>query len=130
MRTSTPVIIFSTELVGLNSSQVKNRNDAALTSLTRKGIRFAQGFGSYKGNKESNFVCLIDNQSQINDIKIIAEFFNQESILLVDANQRAVLLNGQVGTRTSLGRLIQVDKARALQEFNYTELNGSYYVTE
>lgn len=82
--------------------------------------------GKYKNQLEKSIAVDI----QFTDaMKKVADFFEQESILLVDEVGMARLLFND-GSLMKIGKIKQVDKREALKKDSYSEVNGKYFITE
>ena len=90
-------------------------------------LPFNEATGVYKGQQETSFVVVINDEQDLENLKSFAfKSFDQESILLQDSNQEAYLIysNNRI---ERLGRLEQVSKEVAQDLDSYTIMNNNYY---
>lgn len=127
MRTQQQAIILSAELSTLGTSENIMRSFDLMQWLELSGFKFGQSKGCYKGTTERSYVVLVNTQDDINRLQSIAAKYNQDSILLKDANGLAHLMYGN-GTEEVLGRMVGVNKSEALKQDAWTELNGQYFI--
>jgi hypothetical protein len=127
MNISRQVVILSATK---NGDSVENTN---FRTKTLRGILgdlrlpFSEATGVYKGQTETSFVVVISDNFDIDTLKAVAfKNFDQESILVQDANQEAYLIFND-GTTQNLGRLEQVSEEQARKLDNYTILNNNFY---
>lgn len=129
MNISQRVVILSAETLNATVEGNRQRTETLRGCLQDCNMNFSQAVGVYKGKEETSFVVVVRDEEEIEALKGFAFLnFNQESILLQDANQEAYLVFND-GETQRLGRLEQVSKEVATKEDAYTILNGQYYIT-
>lgn len=129
MNISKQVVILSAE----NSTNTFEGNRQRTTTLEGMlediGLPFERATGVYKGQREASFVVIVRDETDIDILKGFAfNNFNQEAVLLQDANQEAHLIFRN-GSSERLGRLEQVSEEIAMSQDSFTLLNDSYYIT-
>tara|TARA_R100000951_G_C2540004_1_gene149083 strand:+ start:78 stop:488 length:411 start_codon:yes stop_codon:yes gene_type:complete len=130
MNISKQVVILSAELAGLSRKENDKRSNTLEHCLQDCNLNFNEAIGVYKGKEEKSFVVIVNNEDEAQGVKEFAFLnFNQESVLVQDANQEAYLEFGD-GSSQRLGILSLVPKEIAQVEDNYTILNGEYYITQ
>lgn len=127
MNISKQVVILSATK---NGDSIENTNFRTKTLRGVLGdirLPFSEATGVYKGQTETSFVVVVNDNFDIDTLKSLAfKNFDQESILVQDANQEAYLIFSD-GSRLELGRLEQVSEEQAKKLDNYTILNGEFY---
>ena len=97
--------------------------------LDNYDMTYKHAIGVYKGDSETSFVVIVENEEQINKLRTVAfKQYNQESILLQDSNQLA-RLEFSDGTTVELGKLVETTSQIAKQKDAYTFVDGKYYIT-
>lgn len=130
MNTVRPVVILSAESTKISDDANNQRTTILESLLLDLNLAFNRALGVYNGNSEASFVVLVNSEEEIEALKGFAfKNFDQESILLQDANQEASLLFAN-GTSERLGRLTQVSEEIAKTHNNFTLMNGQYYITQ
>lgn len=130
MNISSQVVILSAELSSLSSKENVRRSELLNDMLTELKMPFKPAEGVYKGMKETSFVVIVGDNSELETIKNFAfKSFNQESVLHQDVNQEAFLMF-QDGNVERLGRLEQVSKQEVETLDAYTVMDGKYYATK
>lgn len=130
MNISKQVVILSAEIPNAMRAEGNRQRTKTLENILKDiGLPFNKATGFYKGQQEESFVVVVKDEL---DIEVLRDFafknFNQESILIQDANQEAHLLFRD-GTTQQLGRLQQTTKELATKQDAYTIMNDQYYVT-
>ena len=102
--------------------------DEALSKLFRN---YKTVNGCYNNETEISFYVPISKEVQKSTLLRLGEHFEQHSILYVDKNRQAYLIECADGHTTNIGTFKQVPKAFALQHVAYTYdiTNNGYYVT-
>ncbi len=130
MNTYQNVVILSAELSTNTNESNRQRTLNLEACLQDCGFSFNKAQGVYKGSIEDSFVVLPKNQEEIESLKDFAfKNFKQESVLLQDANGRAILVYND-GRNEEIGRLRQVNPKLVDMLDSYTVLNGTVYSTE
>lgn len=130
MNISSQVIILSAELSSLSSKENVRRSTLLNDLLVELKMPFNTAEGVYKGMKETSFVVIVGDNSELETIKNLAfKSFNQESVLHQDVNQEAFLMFRD-GNIERLGRLEQVSKQEVETLDAYTVMDGKYYATK
>lgn len=123
MNTKKRVILMSAELSTLTSFENADRTESLRMLLTNKGYNITSVLGSYKGKLERSF--LIDaSEDIVKPLQGVAGYFGQESILVVNEDQKANLIysNGkteQIGTMSQVNFIGDKD--------SWTLVNGLFY---
>lgn len=123
-----PVILFSAWRAG-RPAQV-NRDSVAYvkSALDARGIAYKSAQGCYKGATEPAIV-VIDTDATRATVQGFARLFEQESLLLVDANRAARLESPDGELIESLGRLRAVPEHVAKGRDAWTRVNDQFYIT-
>ncbi|APU00341.1 hypothetical protein fHeYen301_8 [Yersinia phage fHe-Yen3-01] len=114
-----------------SGSDVANTNKLRMR-LHDEGLRFDEAEGCYKGVAEASFVVQCANFSQVGDLVNMADSYEQESVMLVDARNKAFLLYCKGCTMKSLGYIQMKDMSvpgTALPEVAYTKVGDYVYYT-
>lgn len=128
MNTYQKVIILSAELSTLGQRENSNRTILLDEMLSELNISYKNATGCYKGTSETSFVCVVNNDAELDTIKNFAfKNFNQESVLEQDSNG-ICRLEYQNDTSEVLGKLRQVSGEVATKQDAYTVMGGKYYV--
>lgn len=94
--------------------------------MTAHKLSFKKVKGSYKGDLEDSYCAVVDEDVKLEIVFHIAAKFNQESILLVNEDRKAFLVDVLTGDETDLGEFVAIDSSKARQLDNWT-LDGSQY---
>lgn len=120
------IAIISAELSTLTPNENSLRTSSLENALKTKGYIYNEALGSYKGSLEKSFI--IDaSEDIIKDLMGLARFFKQESILVVDELQNAVLMYSN-GKNESIGQMNQINSAKGLE--SWTLVNGLFYTVK
>lgn len=124
MNTTTPTIIFS--VCNAHGDAFGNAHRHAKSVLNQRGIPYFEGTGCYKGEREDCFILqdIVDNLATVQQL---AKWYQQESILLIDANRQARLETPQGELIKSLGTFREV-RAPAAKYDAWTRHDGRYWV--
>jgi hypothetical protein len=116
-------IIFS--VFRTENSNMQNEVNLHKTKrlLDYYNIDYTEVLGCYKGSTEQS---LRVPMAALGVIKAIAGKYNQESILLVDAENRVSLLF-QNGETMDLGRLQEISEAEAFNSEAWSLIGNKYY---
>lgn len=129
MNITRQVVILSAELSTKSFESNRQRTQTLEGILQDLHLSYNKATGVYKGSQEDSFVVIVNSEL---DIEVLRDFafknFDQESILVQDANQEAYLLY-QDGTTQRLGVLEQATKEVATAQDSYTIMNDNYYIT-
>jgi hypothetical protein len=127
------VIIFSAFRSELSDAVNDARHSKAIELLSFNGIRSKQVQGVYKGISEASIVTVIGNDAQRDLVMQVAREYNQESILILDADTRNARLyyldNGQ---SESIGtfQVVSESEAKSRDAYTYDSSQGYYYVAK
>jgi len=124
------VVIISAELKELNNSANDKRTVKLGADLLLYGLKFSRALGSYKGTTEKSFIVDASEDSSLKRVKVLAEMFNQESILIVqdDVSRSAELHFTATGKVQRLGSIVSMTAIEASQEDNWTlDLSQNLY---
>jgi enoyl-[acyl-carrier-protein] reductase (NADH) len=130
MITESPFVIFSAELASLSEESNRNRTALMAGALSNRGIEWQRVDGAYEGHREASFLVFTYEGSDTADqIEKLAQHYQQESILYVDAQRLAYLLMVREGRTIELGKFKELTWAEAERASNYTEIGGRVYGT-
>ena len=127
-------IIFAIDTV--RGQRPKLQYDAVKQMLDAKGLLFEETFGVYLHDdgtkvKETTFVVEWTNTEAYRASKAIAEMFNQESILLVDSDEKCYIRKLDQRTEDYVGKWTKVENIKDLDETKpYTRIGDNYYVAK
>lgn len=113
------IIILSAELSTLSEFENTMRTNQLNNSLKSLGVSFKEIQGYYKNTKETSFVVVLDNNTNLKTIQGLASHFNQECILFSDSDRVSKLVYPN-GNETSIGTLKSVSKFEATKHDNYS----------
>ncbi len=99
----------------------------AKTLLKARGIPYFEATGCYKRRREPSLV-LQDVADNIKTVRQLANWYRQESILLIDANRHAILQTPRGDFVESLGQFNEVTQEESVFLDAWTECNGRYWV--
>lgn len=131
MNTQIPFYVFSVQRSELSEEENRGRVGFVRTWLKRAGIRAYPVVGRYKGEEESSFI-VFDNTPGSDEMRRhvlnIANLYEQESILHVDANGLAYLYSSTGALLSTLGmwREIPAEQAAQLEAVTQTA-DGRYW---
>ena len=126
MKTRKRIVLISAELSTLTGPENEQRTSNLKTLLNNKNYKFNAVMGSYKGSIEHSFI--VDaSEDIVGNLKALASYFKQESILVVDEMNKAALhyFNGKVD---QLGEMIQVNSISGLD--SWTLVNQLFYTVK
>lgn len=115
------VVLISAELKGLSDAENSERSVKLGAHLTSMGLKFSRALGSYKGTCEKSFI--VDaSEDIIGKLKVTADWFKQESILVVqdDAARSASLHFIDTGKVQKIGSIVPLTALEASKEENWT----------
>ena len=119
------IVILSAELKSLEKHVNYGRTQNLKRLLDSKKYNYVEALGSYKGSQEKSFV--VDaSEDIIQQLRSLADFFKQESILVVDELQKATLIYCN-GKKESIGEMISVSSLKGLE--NWTMINNDLMYT-
>jgi len=115
--------IFSVEQQNKDDKINKENTDKVSFWLETMNVPYKEVLGHYKGSNEASFVVASKYEDIVHEL---ANGYNQESILYVDAKSNATLeyLNGE---KVKLGKFEVVDSPKGLEGFTYDAINEVYY---
>lgn len=131
MNTFTPFYILSASHEHINADKKGFHNNLLGRTLRAQGFATAVCEGAYEGVKERS-VLVIDerpyNDDCYNAVIRLANVYNQESILAVDANRNAhlVFCDGRPPQRLGIFTCVSEEEAKAQDA--YTSRGGRYFV--
>lgn len=129
MNMTQQVVILSAELSTNSFERNRQLTENLEACIADCNLRAKRAEGVYKGNAETCFVVIVNNEDEIQTLKDFAfKNFGQESILHQDSNQEAYLIDRD-GNTQQLGRLEQVNPKYIETLDNYTILDGRVYTT-
>lgn len=97
--------------------------------LINTGVKFKEGMGCYEGNSNRCFICITDNQYEVDFIKNLAKLFKQESILVVDERGKSVVeyLNGVSKVFVGKWQETTREEATKLKSYTYDHETNTFY---
>ncbi len=107
-----------TQFVILALNLANDKQERAI--LEDKFTNVKQLLGSYKGTMENSYLIEVKNKEDLLNVSIIANKYNQESVLLRDNENQAHLWYMATDDMTHLGTFTEVSQHRAHQEDGYT----------
>lgn len=129
MNITQQIVIISAELSTNRPERNRQLTENLACCIDECNFKAKRAMGVYKGDYETCFVVIVNNEDEIQTLKDFAfKNFGQESILHQDANQEAYLLYND-GRTEQLGRLEQVNPKYVETLENYTVLDGRVYTT-
>jgi hypothetical protein len=124
-------VILSAELADLDDLVNSARNNQLDNHLKKSGLSYKHLISCYKNKTESSYLVEYDTLDQRNELEKLAQFYDQETILLLDEDRNAVLYNeSEYGlTQIPLGKLrdISFNVAKELDAWSYCPVNDQYY---
>lgn len=96
--------------------------------LESAGISASPACGMYAGVAEASFICACPRDAELAVILEIADYFQQESVLVIDETRdaRLVYLDGRPDVE--LGRMREVSRERAEAAGAYTRVGDVYFL--
>jgi len=117
-------------VVGLSTDQTETFR--RIDELKSRSYLYGLGLGCYEGNEET--VALIWNSDDIEeDIKELAIEWDESSILAVDANREAYLIDCELvySDKPAIKRIGQWKRVKSIEnEPAWTHYEGNYYVAK
>ena len=128
-----PFIIFSVFQTTLGELENTNNHLDAAQYLRNAGIKSKQVHGVYTHERHGSKVqelSILVCQSALPKVILLAQRYNQESLLIVNADRSAQLRFAD-GSLLPVGQWQVTTKEGAMREDNYTfdQSTGEYYVT-
>lgn len=98
--------------------------------LTHECFEFDRAEGCYKGVKEVSFVVQAGSFQEVLEVMQMSADFEQESVMLVDARNKAYILFNDKPDMVALGKLNE-STYEPMSEYveSYTKLGAVYYYT-
>ena len=122
----TPSFVVFSACVG--GSNCEERTRELKRQLETLNLKFKKIKGSYKGTVEPGYYVEFATPLQLAQIEILANYFDQESILIVDTQRRAILKCLKDGTTETIGTFTQVPRYEIEGDYTYDFKNGGYYI--
>ena len=122
------IAIFSLEPKALEIPKIA---EIDLDTLRRKGVDIHPVTGCYKGKVENSFACYVEDDAKLNLVVTLAYVWSQESILVIEENDRVKLLYPTLHgyDETRLGEWKSVSEAEALKCDAWTkDASGQYFI--
>ena len=107
------------------------QHDLLKADLKASNYSFKEVKGRYKGVDEDSFIVHLEDLRDINDLKALAIFYKQESILYIADNSRnAYLHTFGKNDPLLLGKITHVSKDVAMRSeaFTYDHQNDNYFI--
>lgn len=132
MKLNKMMVMVSAELAGLDADENQDRTDEL-----RKWIsysykqRFNSCIGKYDGRSEASFLIQVDDFRDVGYIADKATEMNQESILILDARDKAFLFYPATKSLEYIGVMLScpLDSFKTEQHKAYTILGDTAYYT-
>lgn len=121
-----PFSVLSAEHAGNRANDLRTRQ--LRSKLQKNGLQFTSAIGSYKGVQENSFVVMTPTVVDRMTVTGLADFYNQESVLHVDGERRAVLHYFGVQQDVTLGIWSAVSSIEGLDA--WTLAAGQYYAVK
>lgn len=123
------IMIFSA-FESENSNEKNIDNTAIVESyLVEEKVPFKKIMGCYKGSNELAFIVPLSYYKQL--LPTINKY-NQESVLIINADRKATLFYLKSGKNEQLGDFVNVSMEEAIdrESYAYDFANRNYYVTK
>lgn|SRR5574343_113008 len=133
MRERVPhVLIFSVEQASKGAELNAKNVRYAERMMKLFNVQFIKGLGVYRGESESCFIVSYDDKAIV---ERLTGATNQESIFERDTDGSCWLhFIGEegktIGKPNFLGVWVEVNKEKAVNTKNYTEVNGRYFIAQ
>lgn len=129
MQTFTAFMILSAERAGLSAAENAQRTAFLKRQLDSAGLDPMPVTGMYEGLAESSFLIWNDDPGTAETVSRLAETYQQESVLHVDANREAYLTFTDGRTPLELGHWHAISPTTAATEAtSYTRTpDGRYF---
>ncbi len=97
--------------------------------LLSLGLQFKPVVGRYKGVDEASWLVLIDDNQDLERLKVQLKAHGQESYLWVNEDRQATLVYLDDASRIELGKFSAIEPNEALKHDNFTvdPATGVYY---
>jgi hypothetical protein len=124
-------LFLSAELSTLDSAENARRSTILLGILHVKGYNFKPLVGVYKGSREKSFAVEV-GVKEMKELIAIAKNLNQESVLIVDEKNKAVLNFLSDNSKQTIGKLKIATKevAEKMENYSFDETSGKYFVVQ
>lgn len=124
-----PVIVFSVFNLDKSYGENKQIHDKVLDLLKSNSINYKELDGVYKGIHETSILVndTIETRTLVNQI---AMKYNQECIMLLDANRHAMLSNVVNGNNINVGQLLSSKDRPDALNYSYDKASDTYYYTK
>ena len=115
---------ISAERYNLTKAENDRRTNTLERYLENQGLQFDHVCGVYGGVAEMSFRV----HGHFPDALAVADYFNQESILVVYPDDSAVLHYVDGRQSQSIGKFREVDEFEARKHEGYSIINNKYYL--
>ena len=116
-------VIFSAS----KQSSEDQRNTSLLARwLSDNGFVSEQVTGSYKGVEEQSFIVQCDDFAQVDQLVRRAKYYEQESVLIIDARQKCFLYYPDTKQLDYIGRWYK-GTPESNPTASFTIINGEYH---
>lgn len=108
----------------------KTRTDEMESRLIHEGYAYDKAEGCYKGAVEDSFVVQVTSFPDVLELMRMSQDFQQESVLLVDARNKAYVLYNHTSRMDYLGALTESNWKPTTEHVDaYTKVGDVYYYT-
>ena len=124
-----PVIIFTAWRADMPEQVNRDSVSYVKCALDERGIAYRSAQGCYKGQTEPAIVVYGYDAAALDVAQGFARLFEQESLLLVDANRAARLESPDGDLIKDLGKLRAVPEHVAKAQDAWTRIDDLFYIT-
>lgn len=108
----------------------QSRTDEMESRLLHEGYVYDKAEGCYKGVSADSFVVQVESFPEVLMLMRMSQDFQQESVLLVDARNKAYILDNHSSRIDSLGNLTESSWEPSSEHVDaYTKVGDTYYYT-
>jgi hypothetical protein len=132
MKQHKEIIILSAFRSGHNKTENKARHELLKNMLRDIHMDFKEVHGYYKNEPELSLIVPFKNEEEFNTVKLYAFVnFLQDSILVSNYKRDSYVMTRD-GAQIELGKLVSVDRNKALSNeyYTYDPVNKTYWITE
>jgi hypothetical protein len=114
--------------LGLSDGEAESRRTWFEHKLTQLGYSFKRAYGSFNGKREVSYIVLVEDEGAEHALFRLAKAFQQDAVLIVDANGYAALFDSDGQYLANKGQFVEVSQEIAQAAESYTFANDHYYV--
>jgi hypothetical protein len=115
--TCTRTVLLGAEEKGLDVHSNYQRTNELRSDLLALGLSFVGVSKVQSGNKSQIF--MVKDVENVDQVRTLARKYGKKAVLVVDTNKVATVVSTSKERTNELGRLVQVDKAEAVQKKLY-----------